>query len=532
MRIRCCLLLVVFAVSASAQRVHESITVDVVEVPVHVVRRGKAVTGLTRDMFELYVNGKRHPFEYFDVIDSRAEREQLTPEARAQAEEVAATLDRRNLTVLLFDTAATSPLYLGRASAAAQEFVAEASPRETFAVARLDPSGVRFLVPFTNDRLAVIRACRTLRPSRAGDALGLATTDSERAELTGSAAPGGMLSLGDVALDDIGPGMANTTPQAQAAAEALQDKVSEALRADSEIRTAKHLGQLAERLAPIDGVKHVILFAEGSRRAANPTSAGEMHDKFHAAGVILDAVEVDTLVPGWIDASRRASSSLWASPASQYVPDPSEPLYTLALGTGGVVAKHSNVIDGLRFLREIQGVTYILGFRPPQTGRLENDITVKVKKQPVGTDVTYRRGYSTTGAAKRDEGLLLADVMVNDIPQRGLTVDLAVDPVTSGAKVVVRVPGKELLARESDGPRTPIDLFLYVFNEQNHVTAWSYLKLTVDLEKGREFLSANPYRIERAFTLPPGKFSAKALIRVPNSDITGFQRADFVVAAK
>lgn len=547
MRIRSGALCVLFVLSASAQ-VKEEITVDVIEVPVHVVRRGKAVTGLTRDQFELYINGKQHPFEYFDVIDARGRKlPGTTPEVAAAEEAVPAQLQRRNLTVLLFDTTATSHRYLLRASEAAQKFVAEAPPHETFAVARLNPDGVQFIVPFTLDRVAVLRACKTLRPSRAGDALGLATLEAERAFTLTSVAPGGVEGVPDAALQGLdsaqvvrastdGDGVApplDSAADSIANMQAMHEKVTNQIRSDNELRAARHLGFLAERLAPISGVKHVILFAEGGRRAADPNSAARMHAKFQAAGVILDAVELDAMrVPGMIDIDQRVDRSLWSNPTSRYPEDRTEPLYTLALGTGGTVTKHSNVIDGLRLLREIQAVTYVLGFRPPQTGKVQNEITVKVKKQPFGTAITYRKGYTTGSRTNRNEGLFLADVMMNDIPQRGLTLDLDVDPLRSGAKVSVSVPGQELLAREADGPKTDIDVFLYVFNEHDLVAAWAYWRLNVDLEKGREFLASNRYEIQRLFSLGPGRFSAKALLRFPNTDITGFQRADFEVVAR
>jgi hypothetical protein len=256
-----------------------------------------------------------------------------------------------------------------------------------------------------------------------------------------------------------------------------------------------------------------------------------MHEKFQSAGVILDAVELDTMrIPGQIDAERRVGDSLWGNQTSTMPEDRSEPLYTLALGTGGTVTKHSNPVDGLRLLREMQGVTYVLGFRPPNTGKTQNEITVKLKKQPFGTTVTYRKGYSTDPTINRNEGLFLADVMMNDIPQRGLTLDLDVDPMKQGAKVLVSVPGQEILAREVDGPKTEVDVFLYVFNERDLVAAWAYWRLNIDLEKGREFLASNPYEIQRLFALGPGRFSAKALLRFPNTEITGFQRADFEIA--
>lgn len=547
-RLRWCLLLLL-AVSASAQRIQEEITVDIVEVPVHVTRRGKSVTGLTQDLFELSINGKRHPIEYFDVIDSRNESlPEVAPGVAPETPTVEAKLERRNMTVLLFDTSATSHLYLTRASKAAQKFVKDAPPYETFAVARLNADGVQFLVPFTSDRALVLRACRTLKPSKAGDVLGLATLESERADFTVTdAAPGAMLGLDDAATDGLDaaqvvratPGEREGSDQPSdsaasgvAAANDFQSRLTEQIRSDAEMRAAKHLGSLAEKLAPINGVKHVILFAEGNRRSADPRTAALMHQKFHASGVILDAVELDSMrIHGQIDAERRTDGSLWANPTSSMPLDRSEPLYTLSLGTGGTVAKHSDISDGLRLLREIQGVTYVLGFRPPKTDKKHNDIKVKVKKQPFGTTVTYRMGYTTGKQINRNEGLFLADVMLNDIPQRGLTLDVQVQPIQRGAKVLVRVPGPELLAREVDGPVTDVDVFLYVFDQRDVVAAWSYWRLNIDLEKGREFLAANPYEIQRLFALTPGQYTVKALLRFRNTDVTGFQRADFVLAA-
>lgn len=549
MRIRCSILLLFAALSVNAQRVQEEITVDVIEVPVHVTRRGTAVTGLTQDLFELYVNGKRHPIEYFDVIDGRRPEPEVSGAGRDGG--AAQPLGRRSLTVLLFDTANTTHKYLARASEAAQKFVAAASSRETFAVARLQADGVQFLVPFTTDRVAVLRAVTTLRPSLAGDVLGIATLDAERGKTVSSAAPAALEGANSDGLDGMSEAIMaralppnseagtsshnaeSSTAAAVGSTSAFRESVTNQIRADSELRAARHLSFLADRLGPIDGVKHVILFAEGGRRVADPRTAALMHERFHAAGVILDAVELDSMrVHGFVGAETRNEGSLLLSPTTQTLVDRSEPLYTLALATGGTVTKHGNINEGLRLLREIQGVTYVLGFKRPETGKAQNEITVKVKNQGFGTTVTYRRGFSNQAPAGTAEGLFLADVLMNDIPQRGLTLNLNVDPQKAAARVLVSVPGQELLAREVDGTQTDIDVFLYVFNERDLVAAWAYWRLNIDLEKGREFLASNSYEIQRLFALAPGRYSAKALLRFPNTDITGFQRADFEVVAR
>lgn len=529
MRLRCCLLLLA-ALSVSAQEYREQVTVDIVEVPVHVTRRGKAVTGLTADAFELSINGKPHPIEYFDVVDARGAALPLVagsvlggdvPPEPPRAE-------RRNLTVLVFDTAATTYRYIQRASEAAQKFVKEAPQSETFAVARLNADGVRFLVPFTQDRVAVLRAVRTLEPSKARDALGLVVLDVERKLTVGDTALAATQTLGDVAAGY--GGMSGRASEATARVIAARDRANREILTGNEIRAAEYLGLLADSLAAINGMKHVILFAEGGRRMAEPKSAARMHAKFQAASVILDAVELEGMViPGFGDVESREMSTTFRKQMER-----SDALYALALGTGGTVTQHSDIVAGLRLLREIQGLTYILAFRPPRTARDHNDISVKVKNQPFGTTVTYRRGYSTSGARpKRNESLFLADVMANDVPQRGLTLDVRVAPVDAGTNVILSVPGRELLAREVDGPQAEVDVFLYVFNDRNVVVEWAYWRLMIDLEKGRTYLEDFPYEIERIFsTLGGGRHTAKALIRFVNSDVIAFQRTDFEIAAK
>src|SRR6266542_3846348 len=86
------LLLAAFPLFAAHREVQN---VEVVQVPVYVSTTDGVVTGLTRDNFELRVNGKTQPFEYFDVIDfGKVGRE---------APVVHADLRQRRLYVLLFD---------------------------------------------------------------------------------------------------------------------------------------------------------------------------------------------------------------------------------------------------------------------------------------------------------------------------------------------------------------------------------------------------------------------------------------------
>ena len=61
-------IVILFAARSGAQT-RESITVEVVDVPVYVFSHGKPVRNLTKDDFELFVNGKRQTIDYFDPIE-------------------------------------------------------------------------------------------------------------------------------------------------------------------------------------------------------------------------------------------------------------------------------------------------------------------------------------------------------------------------------------------------------------------------------------------------------------------------------
>ena len=54
-------------VAVAPAQVRETTTVEVVEVPVYVGANGEPVLSLTRENFQLFVNGKLQPIEYFDT---------------------------------------------------------------------------------------------------------------------------------------------------------------------------------------------------------------------------------------------------------------------------------------------------------------------------------------------------------------------------------------------------------------------------------------------------------------------------------
>ncbi|MEA2338788.1 MAG: hypothetical protein QOE82_2795, partial [Thermoanaerobaculia bacterium] len=158
----------------SAATAREKTTVEVVQVPVYIHTNAGSVRGLTRDNFELRVNGKRQQIDYFDVVDFAAVSEQQARDPR-----------QRRLYVLMFDLANSSGVSALRAKRAAETYLAHAQASDYFAVALLNHhNGIDFIVPFTRDRATLRRAVAGFSASAPDDPLRLTVTSTERTALS------------------------------------------------------------------------------------------------------------------------------------------------------------------------------------------------------------------------------------------------------------------------------------------------------------------------------------------------------------
>ena len=498
MRVRFPVLLgVLLSLSASlaAQQLRESVTIEVVDVPVYVTRGGGPVEGLTRDDFELYVNGKRQPIEYFDASAHAA------PAGR---------LDERRLFLLLFDVTYTHPHSLLRAQEAAAHLVANASPGDYFAVATYSMRrGVWLAVPFTRDRPALTRALASLRHSGSGDPLSIVMTSSERETFGQWAERGGMI------VADSGNNLAG-----RIAAESLLE-----IARDRLFRAAEHqvldLTELAERLTPLDGEKHVVILSEGFdgrspspadvQKATQPRRWNEgglpvneafsgyewdprltsrivnMHRVFHRANVLLHGVDLEGVAN-----ARMANDALaW-----------------LTMGTGGHFVYGRNDLRGA--LAELSGKLahgYRLGFRPADVRPGYNSIEVKLRNRR-GLRVHHRLGfYGTPPDVDVNDGLYLADVLLNDVRQSGTAATLELQ----GRTLRVSIPMREVAAQLPNGGHA--ELLLYAFDANGTALMYHRQVLAVtDTESAT---------IE--VKVPEGTRVAKALLRVDG--MLGFSKA-------
>lgn len=142
-------LFIATAVRLAAQAYEEYLDVRIIQVPVVVWRGAEAVTGLTKDDFEVFVNGVRHPITHFDILEFSEATTEREPQATASAGTITPRrpLQERRLTLLLFDLPNSPQIQILRAQPAIEKLVLESSPDDYFAVGLYDGSSVRYLAP-------------------------------------------------------------------------------------------------------------------------------------------------------------------------------------------------------------------------------------------------------------------------------------------------------------------------------------------------------------------------------------------------
>jgi hypothetical protein len=145
----------------SEQRFSQSTDVVVVEVPVHVLRDGKPVGGLTANDFEIYEGRSRQPITGFETLDLTA-----ATAAGAPADARRLPMSARRRFVLLFDLGFSSAAQMARARAAAKDLLhGSFHPADLVAVAAYLPSkGPQLVLGFTPNRRLVERAIDRLSP--------------------------------------------------------------------------------------------------------------------------------------------------------------------------------------------------------------------------------------------------------------------------------------------------------------------------------------------------------------------------------
>jgi VWFA-related protein len=498
--------LLLFASAALAQ-VSESITVEVIEVPVYVTAAdGTPIRGLQKEAFSLLVNGKPRTIDYFEAVDLGGARRAPLPDGAIAARPP--VLHERRLYLLLFDLAFTRPGLIERAQQGADAAVQRSNPAtDYFAVATLTHGkGVRFVIPFLNDYVAVRRAIATLETSDLKDPIGVGLSARQRqkwaAQIEGHA-QGTPLAVGfrtgDPYVDEIIEG-----------SEVNQELSRQMLRDHIRLEFSG-LGTVAARLAAMEGQKHVVIFSAGFDaglfvdRGRGYNEDPQMHrylremvEAFRGAGAFLDAIDV---------VGNRSA-------------DAAEGLRRTVEPTGGELVRNSNdLAAAMTRLTTSHDVSYLLGFRRGDAA--EGDIAVRVAGVPRDARVSYRTGFGKPATQHDLDPLQLADIVINDIPQNGLSLKLE----TSPKEIAILFRPAEVAAQLLPG-KPYVEAMLYVFDEHGGTVLFRSKRLPFDAGSAPKVGIAG---VREHAKLPPGRYVVKALLHVAGTQSVGFARGEMVV---
>jgi VWFA-related protein len=517
------------AVAASAQ-LNESITVNVVEVPVTVVdSSGNPIRGLTAANFKLYDLGKEVTVNGVDTIDF-ASRESMSAVSPLNP------MARRKF-LLLFDLSFSKPSSLARAQEAARQFVAKSvEPRDLVAVGTIDNRGFHLAAAFTTDRKLVADVIATPGQTNTTDPLHLGRSGN-RVEITEM----------EMARGQAGAGADNIVALMNSAVR--QNK--ETIRGEVE-KQMDFLGDLAKTLRAVPGRKQLVFLSEGfdprivsgsearedltyapsvyssetdKRFGSNSATSAlqRMAQLFRGSDVVLHALDIQGLR---VDNNEEGAFL-----------NSNDALRMLAQPTGGMVFKNANKLetDFVRMMHT-QEVVYVLSFQAPSTkpGRF-HELKVKLVNVPGGTAFARAGYYEGGGESQQERTMTNAEIIMNDVEQKDLrSASLAAAFPTSSSDaqvpVIVEVNGDDLLKGVKEN-KIAVDMYIYAFDEEGTVRDRLYQQVGLDLAKVGPKLRANGLKYWATLALPPGRYAVKTLVTIAASSRKGFTRSNVVVPA-
>lgn len=510
--------------------------ITVVSLPVFVTDKdGRPVSGLTAEDFEIEADGRKMALVGFREIDAES-LDNLGSAVLARA--------ARRQFLLLFDLSFTSVNGLVRSRKAAIEFVQkDLAGGDLAGVATYSANhGVRLILGFTSDRRQIQRAIETLgvtQLDRQADPLGLAYD-----------------------LRDVGSALADTLPEETGdvlgdAIRAVQIRFERSQQAQYRERVGAlfaGLEQLGRALDGVQGRKQVVLISSGFDDSGVMGAQGKEAVQ-NAEAVVRGRIwEVqsedrfgDTVLRDGLD---RAMKSFAASDAVVHTVDlagltargdarqqgdePSfrsgrESLNQIASLSGGRFFRNTNDLGtAFRELVEMSRRYYLLAFEPPEAKEAGKFHRLKVRVRAKGISVSHRSGYYER-ALQRERSPLerrfeAAEMVVKgveggELRLRGLAIPYERRGAAVTLPIVLELPGDALLA--GSGATLALEVYGYAIDEQGAVRDYVGLASNLDLAKVGDKLRRRGLQCHATFTLPPGRYSLRFLVREPESGRSG-----------
>ena len=514
----------------------EVITVDVIVRD----KSGAVVRGLTAADFEIREDGRPQPvlnFSFEEIRDKAPARmetadllagvqEKLQAQTRSAAPAAAATpapaaaplnsetMAGRRLITLLFDVSSMQPDDVQRAVDSAQKYVSEKmSAADLVAVVSIG-SSLNVLTDFTGDRARVAGALASL-----GYAEGTATP----------------------------PPDATTVATVEAAAtDDTEAETSDLDMFNNDIRL-RALKTLADTLAPIEQKKSILYFSAGMQRSGQDNQV-ELRAAINAAVRAnvafypVDTRGLQAVVPGGDarQASGRGNDMFSGrGVAQQYdsLTGSQDTLTSLAADTGGKAFTDTNDFgEAFARVQSDMSAYYLLAYtssNPAHDGRFRR-IQVRVKRD--GLKVDARNGYYAerdfghTSRGDRETQLqdqLFSAVSATDLPVLVTAGFFRLSGDKYYVPVSLVVPGNAVPVN-NPSDKVSLDVLGLVRDEQGRPLG--RFRETLQLPPGTgKTLAGTQVLYQSGVTLPPGRFSVKAVVRENSTGRMGTFEAPITV---
>jgi VWFA-related protein len=308
--------------------------------------------------------------------------------------------------------------------------------------------------------------------------------------------------------------------------------------------------QLSDALAPIQQKKSIVYFNSGMTRRGEDNqvqlrSAVDRAVKANVAIYPVDARGLTALVPGGSasQSSGRGGTAMFSGRGISRQFDSQaasqDTLVSLASDTGGKAFLDTNDFGGV-YTKVITDTSayYLIGYsstNPARDGRFRR---IRVKVNGPGMRVEHRNGYYATRdfqhSGKQDREKQLQDQLMTDLSSTDLTVWMSTSFFRLSddrfyVPVSIAVPGSEIpFARASAQDRATIDVIGLMRDQQQR--AVGRLRDTVKLAvQPAQEVKRKTVQYETGFTLPPGKYRLKVVVRENQSGAVGSYESDVVV---
>jgi VWFA-related protein len=534
------------------------ISTELVQLDVVVTdKKGRIVTGLKKEDFELFENGKKQQINFFEFITGglRPGAAKTPEEARVPGPEVspqgAGAGDIKRIFAFVVDDLTIRHDDLVYIRQMLGNFVdAQMQPSDLVAIVRT-VGGKGLLQQFTTDKVMLKRAIAALTP-KTHHLAAFNNPDAPRIANNPQALLAGSVTDPQAVLEEATSDFDVSTGQSADPNSALED-TNKGIRAYMSLGTASFV---IDSMKELPGRKSLVLISGGlpilSSRPGSESSnisyfLNLLSDNATRAGVAIHTMDIRGLeahraVASFEDAPGRSMLSTPGSSAtgalggafgrtideSMLGANPIEShqsLRLLASVTGGIAVLNKNNFDeGLQQIVSASDGYYLLAYTPAD-GKFDNKFReLKIKVKGEDFKVYSRRGYlaredkPAAKPATKQEQILAA--VKSPLARREINLDAmllykALPPSQGGIDIHLVIDPKKLHLDEVDGRReTNLDVAGFVFDELGKLrggfSETINARLTPEevarISKGGLTYAANT-------TLPPGSYQVRIAVR-------------------